>query len=350
MTDVIPTRPEQFSNRWLADKFGAPAAALRGFTANMIGTGQMCDSFRLTLDWDGHDGPKYIVAKCPSENADSRQIAKAVHNYSLEISWYRDLANEIPVACPHCYHAEISDNEIDFALLLSDMAPARQGDQLKGARVEEIEAAIEQAAKLHASLWNDKRLETFKWLGFGRQNKEIVRALLPRLYQGFQERYQDRLAPEILEMGREFMTRFNDYLDGELTNRTIVHNDFRIDNLLFHPETGAVTVVDWQTVSIGSGVADIAYLIGTGIADPNVRAAEEQGLVHGYAEQLRGAGVAIEDSQIRDEYRRTAFSGFIMAVFAAMNVERTERGDEMFAVMAERPAQQILDLDSLALF
>ena len=31
------------------------------------------------------------------------------------------------------------------------------------------------------------------------------------------------------------------------------------------------------------------------------------------------------------------------------NVERTERGDEMFAVMAERPARQALHLDSLSL-
>jgi hypothetical protein len=38
-----------------------------------------------------------------------------------------------------------------------------------------------------------------------------------------------------------------------------------------------------------------------------------------------------------------------MAVFASMSVERTERGDEMFAVMAERPARQAIDLDSLAL-
>ena len=37
----------------------------------------------------------------------------------------------------------------------------------------------------------------------------------------------------------------------------------------------------------------------------------------------------------------------MMAIFASMNVERTERGDEMFAVMAERPARQALALGSL---
>jgi hypothetical protein len=49
------------------------------------------------------------------------------------------------------------------------------------------------------------------------------------------------------------------------------------------------------------------------------------------------------------EYRFYAFSGFLMAILASMNVERTPRGDEMFAVMAERPAWQVLALDSLSL-
>jgi len=38
-----------------------------------------------------------------------------------------------------------------------------------------------------------------------------------------------------------------------------------------------------------------------------------------------------------------------MGVLSAMLVERTERGDEMFAVMAERSGYQALHLDSLAL-
>ena len=226
---------------------------------------------------------------------------------------------------------------------------ARQGDQLKGASLAEIEAAIEQAAALHAPLWNSPRLKDYAWLGFGRQNKEVVRALLPTLYQGFQDRYKDRLAPEILEMGRDFMARINKYLDGKIKALTLVHSDFRIDNLLFHPATGAVTVVDWQTVSLGPGAADIAYLIGTSIADPAIRAIEEERLVDGYAAMLRDAGVSVSNEQCWHDYRRFAFSGFVMAVFASMNVERTERGDEMFAVMAERPARQILDLDSLSL-
>lgn len=345
---MIPTRPEEMTTAWLAEALGAPAGTLAGFAADRIGTGQMCDSYRLALDWAGHDGPGSIVAKCPSTDADSRAVAKAVHCYWLEVNWYRDLAPQIPVACPPCHHAEIAENETDFALLLGDMAPAQQGDQLAGASLARIEAAIGEAAKLHAPLWDSDRLDRIAWLARTNDNSPVVRALLPQLYRGFRERYRERLAPEIFAMGDRFIAGLEGYLDAEPFARTLCHGDFRIDNLLFHPG-GGVAVVDWQTLQIGTGLSDIAYLLGTSIADPDERRDEEARLVGLYCDRLEAAGRAIDREGAWRAYRKAAFAGFVMAVFASMNVRRTARGDEMFAVMAERPARQILDLDSLAL-
>ena len=60
----------------------------------------------------------------------------------------------------------------------------------------------------------------------------------------------------------------------------------------------------------------------------------------------------VEDSYSFEEawndYRRGSFVGFLMAVMSAMIVERTERGDEMFAVMAERSGWQALHLDAVS--
>ena len=52
--------------------------------------------------------------------------------------------------------------------------------------------------------------------------------------------------------------------------------------------------------------------------------------------------------QAWNDYRRGSFVGFLMAVMSAMIVERTERGDEMFAVMAERSGWQALHLDAIS--
>jgi len=191
-----------------------------------------------------------------------------------------------------------------------------------------IEAAISEAAKLHGPLWNSPRVEDYSWFNYGAANKELVRVLLTGLYQGFKERYRDRLGAEIFAMGDDFIARIDSYLDQPLNAPTIAHGDFRIDNLLFNPDTGAVTVVDWQTVDLGSGPTD-----------------EEFRLLDVYVAQLQAQDLDIDTEQCRIAYRRVTFSGLVTAIFASMNVERTERSDEMFAVMAERPAQQILDLD-----
>jgi hypothetical protein len=333
----FPTTPDAMSPGWLAERLGQNADALRGFSVAKVGTGQMCDSFRLTLDWaDGIDAPATVVAKCPSHDEASRNIAKLTGTYVKEVSWYRELAAGSGVAAPHCYHAEIADDDVDFVLILSDLAPARQGDQLAGLGIDGLAPCIDAAAGLHALLWNDPRLDTLPWLA--RDNSEVVRALFPQFYTGFRERYAERLAPEVLDLGAGIVERIDAYLARQSAARTIVHGDLRIDNILFAPDGAR-----------GSGASDLAYLIGTSIADPAERAAADRPAFDQWLAALRRHGIAPDEAGLWDDYRVGALSGYFMAVFASMSVERTTRGDEMFAVMAERPARQALMLGSLDL-
>jgi len=89
--------------------------------------------------------------------------------------------------------------------------------------------------------------------------------------------------------------------------------------------------------------------VGTSIADPVERAAADRAAFDSWISALRARGVEPDEAELWDDYRVGALSGYFMAVFASMNVERTERGDEMFAVMAERPARQAIALGSLDL-
>ena len=161
----FPTSPDAMSPAWLARALGQAPEALRGFTVAKVGTGQMCDSFRLTLDWAGNVGaPSTVVAKCPSHDEASRNIAKLTGTYVKEVSWYRELAAASGVPAPRCHHSEIADDEVEFILILSDLAPARQGDQLAGLGLTGLVPCIEAAATLHAHLWDDSRLAQLPWL------------------------------------------------------------------------------------------------------------------------------------------------------------------------------------------
>ena len=92
-------------------------------------------------------------------------------------------------------------------ILLQDLAPARQGDQLAGASIKQIETAIKEAARLHAPFWGNGRAETHAWLAPNETSAMMVRQLLPVFWQQFRERYAERLAPDILGMGDAFVAR-----------------------------------------------------------------------------------------------------------------------------------------------
>ena len=345
---MIPTHPDAISPDWLADVLGRPNGALRGFTVAPVGTGQMCDSYRLTLDWtDQGDSPATVIAKCPSLDPASRDVAQRLGNYVLEVSWYRELADRVPVPRPHCHFAAIEDNGIDFLLLLADCAPARQGDQLKGADAAMLGVAIDAAAALHAPLWNSPELDRIAWLQ--KDNRPIIRALFPGMFDAFRDRYADRLDADCLALGAGIVERLDAYLDRTPSARSLTHADLRIDNILFAPDGSECWIVDWQTIGAGNGATDLAYLVGTSFADPAERGREERGCFDRWLGGLRAGGVEPDAEALWDDYRVGALSGYFMAVFASMSVERTERGDEMFAVMAERPARQALALGSLDL-
>ncbi|HMO77531.1 MAG TPA: aminoglycoside phosphotransferase family protein, partial [Sphingopyxis sp.] len=318
----FPTSPEAMSPAWLADRLGQAPDALRGFTASKVGTGQMCDSFRLTLDWaPGVDAPATVIAKCPSHDEASRNIAKLTGTYVKEVGWYRHLAAASGVPCPACHHYAIAGNDVDFILILSDLAPARQGDQLAGLGLAELRPCIMAAAKLHAHLWNDARLGDLPWLA--RDNRELIRALFPQLYLGFRDRYAGRLAPELLEVGAGLVDRLDAWLAREPAAPALVHGDLRIDNILFAPDGQRCWLVDWQTLGRGSGAADLAYLIGTSIADPDERAAADRPAFDHWIAALRAEGVDPDEAALWTDYRVGALGGYFMAVFASMNVERT---------------------------
>lgn len=347
---TIPTHPDAFTTPWLETALRQPARALNGFSAKPVGTGQMSLSFRLTLDWkNGGGGPRTIVAKCPSPDPGTRAIATAMRSYALELGWYRELSREIGVSCPACLHLEANADATEFALLLQDMSPAEQGDQLAGATVAQIDAALTQAARLHAPFWGQARLNDIGWLQQSPMAASMFRQMTAALYPRFRERYAERLAPDVLDLCDAFVAHADKYFEFTPSAPTVQHRDFRIDNILFSTDGASACVVDWQTLGPGAGAADVAYLLGTSIADPAVRAGEEERLVNAYADQLRALGADADPGRIWREYRLYAFSGVLMAIVASMSVGRTERGDEMFAVMAERPARQAIHLESLSL-
>lgn len=349
----IPLNPGEFTNSWLEQALAAPAGSLNGFEYSAVGTGQIADSYRLALDWrqPGGDRPASLVAKCTSPDDTSLESARLLKLYVKEVNWYRELAPDSTVRVPACFHSAINDSGDRFVLLLEDCAPGSQGDQLAGASIDQLRAALDEAARLHAPFLQAPVLTSLDWLKIDPEQVAMRRNFIGQFWPAFRERYQGRLADELFEMGDALVQGLMAAKgEPEPDVLSVVHGDFRIDNMLFGGPDGRVVVLDWQTIYPGHPLADVSYLIGTSVADPTVRKTEEEGLVRYYCERMAALGAEIPWDLAWSGYRRHAAGGFLMAVTASMLAKRTERGDEMFAVMAERPARQMMDLDTIALY
>ena len=71
----------------------------------------------------------------------------------------------------------------------------------------------------------------------------------------------------------------------------------------------------------------------------------ERRLVDEYGQALADYGVAVDSDQLWHQYRRDAYAGVVMAVIASQIVGTSSRSEAMFAAMATRHAQHVLDLD-----
>ena len=130
----------------------------------------------------------------------------------------------------------------------------------------------------------------------------------------------------------------------------MVHGDFRPDNFLIGQTPGAapMVIVDWQTVSLGLGVADVAYFVG-GAFEPERRRTIERDLLARYRSALATYGVDYDPDDCWRDYTWGTLHGVFISVCATMMADQTERGDAMLTLMARRHARHALDLGALDL-
>ena len=149
-------------------------------------------------------------------------------------------------------------------MLLGDANPAVVGDEIRGATTAQAQLAVTELARLQGPLLGDSTLAETPWLN---RDAPINQALITALYAGFVDRYGDRIAPQHRLVCERLVGAFDEYLAEEAADGRIhglVHGDYRLDNMLFGAD-GAdrpLTVVDWQTVTWGPAMTDLAYFLG----------------------------------------------------------------------------------------
>lgn len=225
----------------------------------------------------------YIVKVIAPENAGehprgwntSASHQRKIQSYQVEASFYQhyshlaNLANYIPFCkVPHLIASTTSDNH---TLLV----------------MEDLDSAGYSIRKASAD-WNSLRL-AIRWLAY------------------FHARFMDSSAEGLWEIGTYWhlstrkdewraMTE-NDYkihaqaIDNILNNakfQTLVHGDAKFENLCFHINNEEVAAVDFQYIGRGSGVKDLAYLVGSCLSEDKLIEYEPL-ILNEYLKQLKQA-------------------------------------------------------------
>jgi hypothetical protein len=313
-----------------------------------IGHGLLCESVRFDLTYSAPtDAPASVVGKFSAEHPALRAGAIAEEVYQREFAFYRDLAQGLDVPTARCL-ALVGDPEVEFVLVLEDLAATTAVDQMTGCTLEQAEAVIDAAVGLHAPRWGDPAVETAPW--------NVRNRWLPRIADGYLKSFESYVkefdpTPDEAAIGERLAPVLGRWFAGQPRPWTVTHGDYRLDNMLFGIRGGAepVGILDWQTMLPSAGTADIAYFIGSSF-EPDVRRLHEESLIRRYHAGLVAAGVSdYPYEQCLRDYRYNCFLGYMMPTYSAALVKRTTRGDAMFATWVRRVTAQINDLDCLAL-
>ena len=341
--------PEQLTPSWLttALRIGGLEVTVSGVSHRPVGTGQMSNCYRLALEYSQGEGPATLIAKLPSDDRHAR-IGRGDGNL-IEVQFYLELHSTVAIRAPACSYADVDDKGTSFVMLLEDLAPAEQGDQILGCSVDQARDAVVNLAGLHGPRWCDKSLRDLQGLVAMTGRAQDITAIVVGQTEKFITRFA--VTDSEAEVLRTFALHAGDWVLGRTDRFGLLHGDYRLDNLTFATSLGGYpcAAVDWQLLTVGLPARDLGLFLGT-CMKPSERAQNEHSLVTTYHDALAEYGVRNYSlDECLDDYRWGLFHGPLLTVLGGMQAPQTERGDQMFATMSERSCAAIRDHEALSL-
>jgi hypothetical protein len=352
---MLPRAPEEVTAAWLTDalrerKVIDASTAVGSIRSQTIGegTGFIGQLARLALIYERGAGPATLIGKFPTLDPGGREIGNLFRFYEREVRFYEEIAERVELATPRCLYSAANVSGDEYLLLLEDMAPARCGDQLAGASIEDAELAVRSIAAFHATWWESRDLYALDWMP---EVNAPVHQSAQRSYQEawpiFADAYLHRVEPPMQRIIEELRDHVIDLLNALAdTPRTIIHGDFRVDNMFFGGRA-PFSVIDWQISSKGRGIFDVAYLLAGGV-DAKLRKEHEMRLLRAWHGILLEKGVQGYDwDRAVHDYRLCVLYCLVYVVISLGTLDSANaRGVALFDAWLQRVTAAIADLDA----
>ena len=325
----IPGNLEELTTDWLNDALGDAGTfentRIASVDVKILGgtkgaSGQLA---RLSMRYTGNEvnAPPTLIAKCAAFERESREIYHAFGFYEREVRFYQELANQTQLRVPRCHYVDFNPDTGHFILLLEDLAPARNGERAAGCSLAEAELAIREIARLHAEWWGNRQLTEKAWISSFKSPAvlQLEKDLYLRSLYPFMEIMSGRLPTDFLDLAEQFSDRvvavYRKFFEQA---RTLVHNDYMLDNIFFLNEgNGAsLALIDWQFVVAGNGMLDVASFLGGNIST-DLRRQHELDLLKMYHSILSKSGVeGYSFDRCYDDYRFSMYDGILRMVIS----------------------------------
>ena len=307
--------------------------------------------FRLVYEDDAAPGPESVIVKLPSTDRKTLRLCKQQMFYKREHDFYRLLAPHALVRTPSLLYGDFEARGQRFVFVLEDLRGMEAVDEIAGVDVEQVKRAVRAVARLHGGFWNKvdqppaSRMYDTASLKF-RPLVQLVYlvSLVPTL-----KKFGDFFSDDMRRFAEAFGPRIADYMgDVAAGPRTIIHGDFRTDNMFFGEGGGDdFALIDWQTSGIGSGLWDVAYFLAGSISTETRRRIERE-VLEEYHETLCGMGV--EDFTFDDcwrLYRQNVLARLIAPIMVCGGLDLAdERGRRLIEASLQRTLAALEDLDA----
>ena len=303
----IPIAVADISAEWLSAVLSErhPGTAVRSFIVEDAHAGTTGRAL-LRLAYANNPGlPERLFVKLPPDDAQQRAFVAELGMGKKEARFYRDLAAELPLAVPHCYHASFNEAGDRYIILLENLED--RGCTFRNAStnysLDYIRGVLDAFACLHGRFWDSPRFAAdLDWI-----RPPDFHPMGPKLVEKALQQYAASM-PQVFEETASFYLENVDAVHA-LWNQgvaTLVHGDIHDGNLYYDPELagqGGPGFLDWGVMSRTSCMRDVAYFL-AGTPTPEDRRQHQQQLLDDYFSALESqlAG-PIDRAALHEQYQ-----------------------------------------------
>ena len=366
----IPRSADDVTARWMQQALGAGRASERApireiileeidARAVVMGTVLRC---HLTGEEPDAGIPATVIVKLPGTNAGNLRMSRRLQMFRREYDYYTLAAPLSPVRSPALLYGDFDSGSNRFVLVLEDLKEMQTLSQLEGASAGQARIALRTLARLHGTFWNrgdQPPLNRIYDVLATRRRAALQLAYVTNLAPTF-ERFGSLFSPKMRGLAEAYAPRIAAHIGAVASGpRTLIHGDFRLDNILFPAAPGdaeaaaaregqeEVALIDWQVSGLSTPLYDVAYFLGSSVTTAVRRRVEHAALAE-YTEIIRNIGVeGFTFDQCWRLYRECTLGRLLAAVLVCGGLDLgDDRGREMAEVGLQRTLAAIEDLDA----